>query len=113
MASESNKQRPELKKATALMTSFILSDNHLLYAAETSKNDWPKQYRYHPEEQFARALAEYSRLQVLPPEERFKGRTKINKDTYDAIQYWSDTKKVINGNTIAKNRTTNNNNKLA
>jgi hypothetical protein len=112
MASDSNKQRPELKKATALMTSFILSDNHLLYAAQSSKNDWPKQYRFHPEEQFARALAEYSRLQVLPPEERFKGKTKINKDTYDAIQYWSDTKKVINGNTIAKNRTTNNN-KLA
>jgi hypothetical protein len=113
------KQRPEMKKAWATAFSHMVTDHKLLaWSATRFKNNDNKDtketryYKFDPEELGARALAKYVSLANMSEEDREwdfeNNESHITKETYGHIKNWFRELKVINGNTLAKNKTTNN-----
>ena len=104
MNSPGNKQRPELKYALADAVSSILSDEINLLVADWDYVDDPV-YGFKPEEMWARAFEEFSKLKQMPDDERFNKKTRqyrIMPETYNAIQRLMDTIKVKYGHTMTK-----------
>ncbi len=104
MDNPTNKQRPELKHALATAVSHILSDSNVLdlvpYTTEWSKQE--KNYALAPEEMWARAMSEFTRLKRLPADERFDEMDGIAPETYKKIQELMDTIEVKYGHTMTK-----------
>jgi hypothetical protein len=101
-------QRPMLKHTLADTVSYILSDEILLKHTNNSSQSWNDGHEYvtDPEELWGQAFQAFSDLKRRPSNERFTDRDVITPETFNKIQTLMNTLKVVNGNTLAKTKTT-------